>query len=213
MNSKLSFGVIATLIAVIALGVAIFKGGTETIVREVSNLGGGTRFINGLSTDSTSPSAGQVRTTSLTVTAASTLTGTTSPAQVLLPVGSAISTAATGTPITLYSNTTGPKVCRGSTGVLSARNRGNFSPSIQVSIGTSSASVTTTNLVASTTIATSTPGTSFFRTISFSDRPFILEQGDEIMAITGDITNTEASSTNYTNLTLDARILCSELEI
>lgn len=47
MNSKLSFGVIATLIAVIALGVAIFKGGTETIIREVSkeaNLGGITRY-------------------------------------------------------------------------------------------------------------------------------------------------------------------------
>lgn len=35
----------------------------------------GTRFPNGLSTDSTSPSSGQVRSTTLTVTGASTLTG------------------------------------------------------------------------------------------------------------------------------------------
>lgn len=36
-------------------------------------VGGGTRYPNGLSTDTTSPSAGEVRTTTLTVTGASTL--------------------------------------------------------------------------------------------------------------------------------------------
>ncbi len=35
----------------------------------------GTRFLNGISADSTSPSAGQVRGTTLTITGASTLTG------------------------------------------------------------------------------------------------------------------------------------------
>jgi len=39
------------------------------------SLGGGTRFPNGISADTTSPSAGQVRGTTLTITGASTLTG------------------------------------------------------------------------------------------------------------------------------------------
>ena len=56
-------GVVA-LVAIILLLVFV-RGGD-------SNVGGGTRFVNGLSTDSTSPSAGQVRTTTLTVTATST---------------------------------------------------------------------------------------------------------------------------------------------
>ena len=40
------------------------------------SLGGGTRFPNGISADTTSPSAGQVRGTTLTITGASTFSGT-----------------------------------------------------------------------------------------------------------------------------------------
>lgn len=208
MNSKLSFGIIATLIAVIALGVAIFKGGTETIVREVSNLGGGTRFINGLSTDSTSPSAGQVRTTTFLST------GTSTPTELLFPIGGTITTSATGTALTLDANTTGPKLCFMGTSALSLRNRGTFSPSQVFSIGTSTSGIPTSNIIASTTVATSTPGTSTFNTVSaIADTEFIYSDGDELMAIVGDITNNNASSTHMGNTTADFRILCSELEI
>lgn len=57
-------------------------------------LGGGTRMINGLSTDSTSPSAGQVRTSTLTVTGASTLEKITTGGTVL---STTTATAAFGT--------------------------------------------------------------------------------------------------------------------
>lgn len=59
-------GVLATIAIVIAIGVYVSKD---------SNLGGGTRFPNGISADSTSPSAGQVRGTTLTTTGAATLGG------------------------------------------------------------------------------------------------------------------------------------------
>jgi len=75
MNKNIVYGGI--LIAIVLAVSALFFGGTKTIVKEVpQDYGaGGTRFPNGLSTDSTSPSAGQLRTSTLTVTGASTLTG------------------------------------------------------------------------------------------------------------------------------------------
>jgi len=62
----------------------------------------GTRYPNGLSTDSTSPSSGQVRTTTLTVTGASTLSGTLSVAGAatldeLTQGGSILATSTTNT--------------------------------------------------------------------------------------------------------------------
>lgn len=178
--------------------------------------GGDTNYGGSLTVEDLTTSADTTHGTTgaLTVAGAASLIGTTSPAQVLFPVGSSISTVATGTPRTVYANTTGPKLCFESSAALAVRNRGNFSPSLVFSIGTSSASVTTTNLISSSTVSTSTPGTSFFRMVPSGDTDaFILENGDEIMGIIGDITNTEASSTNMTNLTADFRVLCSELEI
>lgn len=47
----------------------------QVIMPDTSELGGGTRFPNGISADSTSPSAGQIRGTSLTTTGAATIGG------------------------------------------------------------------------------------------------------------------------------------------
>lgn len=141
-----------------------------------------------------------------------TSVGTSTLQEMLFYVGGTISTAATGTPITLDANTTGPKLCFGGSAALAVRNRGIFSPALVISIGTSTASVTTTNLIASTTIATSTPATSTFNSVSSDDDEFVYQDGDEIMAIVGQA-NDNASSTHLGNFTADFRILCSELEI
>lgn len=61
---------ILNTITIIVLAMTLVGGNTT------NQLGGGTRFVNGLSTDSTSPSAGEVRTSTLTVTGATTLSST-----------------------------------------------------------------------------------------------------------------------------------------
>src|SRR3990167_2213369 len=102
---------IATLV-VVFLGVAIYVGtGIRGVGDSISELavalkkdlvvGGVTNF------DSLELSE------NLTVTASSTFTGTTTVVRSLdgLVVGGTISTAATGTVRTLFTNTTGPKAC------------------------------------------------------------------------------------------------------
>ena len=66
-NKNLTIGLVIAMI--IAVGGYFFP-------QIQTSLGGGTRFLNGISADSTSPSAGQVRGTTLTTTGASTLGGT-----------------------------------------------------------------------------------------------------------------------------------------
>ena len=208
-------GVIAILALVIA-GVAIFKGGevklTDEQLEKLANqvvLGGGTRFVNGLSTDTTSPSAGEVRTTTLTVTATTTLTQSVDG----LVIGGTISTAATGTLRTLFTNTTGPKVCDADIGHLVVRNNGSFSPLVRFSVGTSTSAVQATNLFASTSIATSTPGTTFFRSVAATASEFVLATGDVLTAMMDDGGDTQASSTNYSNLTAEFGVWCQDLSI
>lgn len=60
---------IVNTVAIVVIAVLLMVGNNQP-------LGGGTRMIHGLSTDSTSPSSGEVRTTTLTVTGASTLSST-----------------------------------------------------------------------------------------------------------------------------------------
>ncbi len=71
MNKKIFTGML--LIAIIAVGGYFFP--KVTVIREIKeSLGStGTRFPNGLSTNSTSPSAGQLLTTTLNVTSTSVL--------------------------------------------------------------------------------------------------------------------------------------------
>lgn len=63
--------VIIALFAVFVTGYVALVGGSN----QSDALGGGTRFPNGISADTTSPSAGQVRGTTLTTTGAAVLGG------------------------------------------------------------------------------------------------------------------------------------------
>ena len=64
MNNKLS--ILGFVVLMLLVSGLYFKGGSNLF-------GGGTRMVNGLSTDTTSPSAGQVRTTTLTVTSSAVI--------------------------------------------------------------------------------------------------------------------------------------------
>lgn len=147
---------------------------------------------------------------SLTVDGTSTLTGTTTVTQSVdgLVVGGTFSTAATGTVRTVYTNTTGPKMCDGGTGYLYAKNNGSFAPSLVFSLGTSTSAVASTNLVASTTIATTTT-----TVVATANNKFLLAQSDVLTAIIGDITNTSASSTYYGNWSVEAGVWCQDVSI
>lgn len=61
----------SALTAVVVVVLAGLVGGNQSDQLGAS----GTRFPNGISTDSTSPTVGQIRGTSLTITGATTLTG------------------------------------------------------------------------------------------------------------------------------------------
>ena len=122
-------------------------------------------------------------------------------------IGGTISTAATGTPVTVYTNTTGPKYCDAHTAFLYVKNNGSFAPSLIWSLGTSTSAVATRNLVASTTVATTTT-----TLIVPSASPFILADGDELMAIMGDNVN-NASSTYFSNWSAEAGVWCQDISI
>ena len=216
MTKQNVVAVIATLALVVALGVAMFKGGEVQLsetqldglalkVQEGFLGATGTRFPNGLSTDSTSPSAGQVRTTTFLSTGTTTVTESVDG----MVAGGTMSTVATGTPRAIYTNTTGPKLCDASLGNLYMNNNGSFSPSVIFSIGTTTgATISSTNLIASSTMATSTD--SIFQTSSGS---FILDNGHAITGIMGDIVNTQASSTYFGNIAAEFGVWCQDLSI
>lgn len=158
----------------------------------------GTRFPNGISADSTSPSAGQVRGTSLTVTAASTLTGSST---ITKSFDGFVAwddfTEATGTAKAVYTNTAGDMWCNGANGGLLFDNTtAHQAPALQVSMGTStSATGYSINLLASTTVATTSD-----QVIGITyTANFLLLAGESIVAALSDTQGTNSSSTNYGN--------------
>lgn len=144
------------------------------------------------------------------ISGAVTSTGTTTVAQSVdgIVIGGTISTAATGTVRTVYTNTTGPKMCDASTAYLYVKNNGSFAPSLVFSVGTSTTASASTNLVASSTVATST--SSF---INPAASTFLLGANDVLTAIIGDISNTEASSTYLGNWSAEVGIWCQDISI
>ena len=72
MNKIISY--IAIAISVIAVAVALV-GNSQP--QTTTSVGSGTRFTSGLSADSTSPTAGQVRGTTLTITSSANISGAT----------------------------------------------------------------------------------------------------------------------------------------
>ena len=103
----------STALALIAIVIAIassFRTINVQVQLPSEKLGAGTRFENGLSTDSTSPSAGQVRTSTLNVSGASTFGSSgTAVSQILtgtctLTSNSSITASSTGTGTCAISN-------------------------------------------------------------------------------------------------------------
>lgn len=70
MLNKTNIALTLAFIAIL-LGISALVGGNQS----ESKVAGGTRFINGISTDTTSPNAGQIRGTTLTITGDSTVSG------------------------------------------------------------------------------------------------------------------------------------------
>lgn len=142
---------------------------------------------------------------SLTVDGKSTLTGTTtitkSPDGFVAYMGF---TVATGTAKASYSNPSNDMVCDGSSGYFQGIGT-TFAPSLVVAFGTStSATGYSTNLLASTTLATTT--NQFFAETYTS--PFRLKSGESIVGALSDITNTDASSTYYSNWSMEYGVHC-----
>lgn len=150
-----------------------------------------------------------VGTDGFSVTGASTFTGTTTITR--SPDGFIAwddFTMSTGTAKAVYTNTGSALMCSGSnSGAIYAKSNG-FSPSLQFSMGTSTtASGYSTNLLASTTVATST---TTVVPITYSS-PFVLGNGQSIVASISDITNRNASSTYYSNWAVELGISCRVL--
>ena len=113
-------------------------------------------------------------------------------------------TMSTGTAKAVYTNSGGALLCDDDSGAIYFDSTA-FSPSLVVSIGTStSATGYATNLLASTTIATSSDSVI---DITYA-APFVLAYNESLVAALSDITNSIASSTHYSNWIVQFGIHC-----
>lgn len=121
----------------------------------------GTRFPNGVSADTTSPVEGELRGTTLTITGAASITGTTTLQSYV--IGSqnsftlAFAAAATTTGgLGSLQNTGVPKVCHLAEVAFSSQFEGAMNFGLSTSTSATNLHVTAPNLIATTTIATGT---------------------------------------------------------
>lgn len=207
MIKNIIIGVLSVIVIVIA---SLALVGNNQPKSEDLNLKGGTRFANGISTDSTSPSSGEIRTTSLTVTAASTLTGTST---LTKSVDGFVAfddfSVATGTAKAVYTNSFSDQMCDAESGFIDAVASGAQAPSLVLSLGTTtSATGYSAGLLSSTTLATSTsPVLPLTYTV-----PFKLKNGESIVGALSDANGIISSSTNYSNWDIDFGVHCWMLE-
>jgi len=165
-------------------------------------LGGGTRMVNGISTDSTSPNAGEVRTTTLNVTATTTIDKSYD--------GFVLSnsfTIATGTVAALsYLNANGDMSCQG--GAAEFTHTG-YVQSFQFAVSTSTTAHIglSGGVVASTTVGTTTSATTNWYNVA-TPSTWRWPQGTYLNAAIYDNGHTGASSTAYANLSGKMRIDC-----
>lgn len=118
-----------------------------------------------------------------------------------------VSTVATGTAKAVYTNTGSPMMCDADSGAVYFKSNG-FSPSLVVSMGTStSATGYATNLLASTTVATTTTAVV---PLTYAV-PFVLGNNQSLVVALSDITNANASSTYYSNWAIEMGIQCRTL--
>jgi hypothetical protein len=200
------------IIAVLALGILVL-GGFLVHSSGSAKLGSAGAVFDGLprwfgnalyvgSTQQWSVDSSGSMTTTGTTTMQSSVTGTT--------LGGHFAVSATGTPITLYTNSGTPKVCAAKPSYLYTRATG-FGPSLVFSVGTSTGAVPTANVMASTTIATTTNALVLAQpTLAGA---FVLGTGDSLVAIVGDIANASASSTNYSHWGVDFGLWCNNVQI
>jgi hypothetical protein len=180
---------------IIGLFIAVLAGGGDTIIVPSDDKSAGQTRISGMN----------IGADGLNVSGSSTFaTTTTTGSYDGFMAGGSFDVSATNTVRTLYTHSGGPAICDNHVGALVADSTG-FSPSLVMSVGTSTSAIASTNLIASTTIATTTDTfvpngtvTSLFR----------LNAGDVITGIAGDITNTNASSTYYGNWDVEYQVSC-----
>jgi len=196
---------INTVLIGIVLISMLVGGNNQPVQIQGDPVGSGTRFPNGLSADGTSPSAGQVRGTTLTVTGAATIATTTITKSFdTFMIGGSISTAATNTPRTIYTNDGAPIFCDSST-AGAFWDSTDYSPAHQFSVGTSTSNAApSASLIATTTVATSTDTV----TPTHRDLLFIMNKGDTVVALTADDSDTGASSTNFSAWTAEFQVEC-----
>ncbi len=115
-----------------------------------------------------------------------------------------VTTVATGTAKAVFTNTGNPMMCGDESGAIFFDSTG-FSPSLVVSMGTSStATGYSAGLLASTTVATTTDAVVDLTYAA----PFRLANGESIVLSLSDITNTAASSTFYSNWGIQFGVQC-----
>ena len=207
MTNKQFWSLLGGEIVLAILVIVALVGGNN----QSGTFGSGTRYPYGLSTDSTLPSAGEVRTTTLTVTGASTLTGTTTQAGFSYDgfIAYAGFTMATGTAKAVFTNTSGVNMMCG-TGNLYFDGT-TYAPAIVVGVGvSSSATGYSVSLLASTTIATTTD--TFIMASSTAalggSGGFRLATGSSIVGALSDADGAMSSSTNYSNWDVEMAFPC-----
>lgn len=146
----------------------------------------------------------------LVVDGLSTLTGTSTVTQSVdgLVVGGTL-TISTTSRQTLYTNSTGPKFCTQSVSALHVATMQAFAPSLIFAIGTStSAANPEVNLIASTTVATTTDT---LVDAASDDSNFILKTGETVVSLIADYMTTGASSTYYGNWNAEYFLWCTDI--
>lgn len=206
MDKKLISIIVIVGIIFLGLGFSISKLIYDKGDVSNENLAGGTTKIkNNLTVTGTFNADG-----TLTASGAFTAVGTTTLTQSVdgLVAGGTILVTATGTVRTIYENTTGPKFCDANVGFLYIKSNGSYAPSLIWSVGTSTSASASKNLIASSTIATTST-----TLLPLATHKFVLAQGEFITAIFSDITNNEASTTHFSNLTAEAGVWCQDVSI
>jgi len=207
-KTNIVIGIIAVAVLLLSL-VAVFKEQKVVVNLPASSLGATSR-VAGTVSDYTSlfnNFTGQIE-----VDGASLLTGTTTVTQSVdgIVVGGTVTSVSTTSVKYVYTNTTGPKACSsGSPSYVRQLKSGTFAPSVNLAVGTSTASgAVTLSLLATTTTATSSS-----QFLTLTERRFLLDNNDQLVVQIADSQANTSSSTYYSNLNYELGIYCQDASI
>ncbi len=116
--------------------------------------------------------------------------------------GGTVSSVATGSVKTLYTHSGGRAVCDASQSALYANSTA-FSPNLTISVGTSTSAAYSSNLIASSSLATTTDSVS-----TGGAHQWVMDAGDKITAFLADTTGPMSSSTYFANWTIEFKTHC-----